>query len=48
MTVTVQLDAKTPPAASIEILQHAILNTQLILATPAPVVACKVNRRGCD
>jgi len=41
MTVTVQLDAKTPPATGAEILQHAILNTQLILATPAPLVAVK-------
>ncbi|HUC72449.1 MAG TPA: mechanosensitive ion channel family protein [Stellaceae bacterium] len=41
MTVTVQLDAKTPPATSAEILQHAILNTQLILAAPAPLVVVK-------
>jgi len=41
MTVSVQLDAKWPPAASAEILQHAILNTQLILATPAPLVVVK-------
>jgi small-conductance mechanosensitive channel len=41
MTVTVQLDAKTPPETGAEILQHAILNTRLILATPAPLVAVK-------
>jgi small-conductance mechanosensitive channel/CRP-like cAMP-binding protein len=41
MTVTIQLDAATPPAAGAEILQHAILNTLLILATPAPTVAVK-------
>jgi len=41
MTVTVQLDAKTPPATSAEILQQAILNTQLILAAPAPLVVVK-------
>jgi small-conductance mechanosensitive channel len=41
MTVTVQLDAQTPPAAGTEILRQAILNTQLILATPAPLVAVK-------
>ena len=41
MTVTVQLEAKTTPAASAEILQHAILNTRLILATPAPAIAIK-------
>ncbi|MBV8739370.1 MAG: mechanosensitive ion channel family protein [Alphaproteobacteria bacterium] len=41
MTVTVQLDAATPPATCAEILQQAIVNTRLILATPAPVVAVK-------
>ena len=41
MTVTVQLDAATPPGAGAEILQQAVLNTRLILATPAPVVAVK-------
>jgi small-conductance mechanosensitive channel/CRP-like cAMP-binding protein len=41
MTVTVQLAAKTPPEASAEILRHAILNTRLILATPAPLVVVK-------
>jgi small-conductance mechanosensitive channel/CRP-like cAMP-binding protein len=41
VTVTVQLDAKTPPAAGAEILQHAILNCQLIVATPAPTVTVK-------
>ena len=41
MTVPVQLDAATPPAFGAEILEDAILNTRLILATPAPVVAIK-------
>ena len=41
VTVTVQLDARTPPAAGAEILQHAILNCQLIVATPAPTVTVK-------
>lgn len=41
MTVTVQLDAGTPPAIGAELLQHAVLNTRLILATPAPLVAVK-------
>jgi small-conductance mechanosensitive channel/CRP-like cAMP-binding protein len=41
VTVTVQLDAKTPPAAGAEILQHAILNCRLIVATPAPTVTVK-------
>jgi small-conductance mechanosensitive channel/CRP-like cAMP-binding protein len=41
MTVTVRLEAKTSPAFAAEILQHAILNTQLILATPAPAIAVK-------
>ncbi|MBV8737053.1 MAG: cyclic nucleotide-binding domain-containing protein, partial [Alphaproteobacteria bacterium] len=41
MTVTVQLDPKTSPAAGVEILQHAVLNTRLVLATPAPLIAVK-------
>jgi small-conductance mechanosensitive channel len=41
MTVTVQLDAKTPPAAGSEILEHAILNSRLVLATPAPSIIVK-------
>ena len=41
MTVTVQLASKTPPAASAEILRHAILNTRLILPVPAPLVVVK-------
>ncbi|MFZ3235540.1 MAG: mechanosensitive ion channel family protein [Stellaceae bacterium] len=41
MTVTVDLDARTPPAIGAEILQQAVLNTQLILATPAPQVTVK-------
>ena len=41
MSVTVQLDANTPPASAVEVLKQAILNTQLILATPAPLVAIK-------
>jgi small-conductance mechanosensitive channel len=41
MTVTIRLDAKTPPSTGAEILRHAILNTRLILATPAPSVGVK-------
>jgi small-conductance mechanosensitive channel/CRP-like cAMP-binding protein len=40
-TVTVQLDAETPPATGSEILDHAILNCRLIVANPAPTVAVK-------
>jgi small-conductance mechanosensitive channel/CRP-like cAMP-binding protein len=40
-TVAVQLDAKTPPAIGIEILEHALLNCKLILATPAPTITIK-------
>src|SRR5580700_1173927 len=40
-TVTIQLDAKTLPSTGAEILRHAILNTRLILATPAPSVGVK-------
>jgi small-conductance mechanosensitive channel len=41
MAVTVQLEAKTTPAASAEILRQAVLNTRPILATPAPAIAVK-------
>src|SRR5215467_9225250 len=41
MTVTVRLDAETSPATGAEILRHAVLNTRLILATPAPSVGVK-------
>ena len=41
VTVTVQLDAKTPPATGTEILENAILNCRLIVATPAPSVTIK-------
>jgi small-conductance mechanosensitive channel len=40
-TVTVQIDAETPPATGSEILDHAILNCRLIVANPAPTVAVK-------
>ena len=38
MTVTVRLGAGTPPAVGAEILQLAILNTRLIMATPDPLI----------
>jgi hypothetical protein len=41
MTVTVRLGAGTPPSVGAEILQLAILNTRLTMATPAPLVAVK-------
>ena len=41
VTITVQLDAKTPPATGTEILDHAILNCRLIVPTPAPSVTIK-------
>src|SRR5215470_4553909 len=41
VTITVQIDAKTPPATATEILDHAILNCRLIVATPAPSVTIK-------
>jgi small-conductance mechanosensitive channel/CRP-like cAMP-binding protein len=40
-TVTIQLDAKTPPALGSEILEHAIINCKLIVATPAPSITVK-------
>ncbi|MGH7032015.1 MAG: cyclic nucleotide-binding domain-containing protein, partial [Stellaceae bacterium] len=41
ITVTMQLDAKASPASGAEILGHAILNSRLILATPAPSITIK-------
>jgi hypothetical protein len=41
MMVTVQLNAKTLPSRGAEILHHAILNTRLILTTPAASVGVK-------
>jgi small-conductance mechanosensitive channel/CRP-like cAMP-binding protein len=41
VTITVQLDPKTPPATGTEILEDAILNCRLIVATPAPSVTIK-------
>ncbi len=41
MTVTIQLEAKASPAEGAEVLQHATLNSRLILATPAPSIVVK-------
>jgi small-conductance mechanosensitive channel len=41
MTVTVRLAAGTAPSVGAEILQLAILNTRLIMATPAPLLEVK-------
>ena len=41
VTITVQLDARTAPSAGTEILEHAILNNRLIVATPSPSVTVK-------
>jgi small-conductance mechanosensitive channel/CRP-like cAMP-binding protein len=41
VTITVQLDAKTAPSAGTEMLAHALLNSRLIVATPAPTVTVK-------
>lgn len=40
-TVTVQVDAQTPPSRCREILEHAIRNSRLIVATPAPTITIK-------
>jgi small-conductance mechanosensitive channel/CRP-like cAMP-binding protein len=47
VTITVQLDAKTPPATGTEILEHAILNCRLIVGTPAPSVTIKSINATC-
>jgi CRP-like cAMP-binding protein len=41
ISVTIQLDPQTSPSTGAEILRHAILNTQPILATPSPSVGVK-------
>jgi small-conductance mechanosensitive channel len=41
-TVTVQVDAKAPPSRASEILEHAVRNCRLIVATPAPSITVKV------
>jgi small-conductance mechanosensitive channel/CRP-like cAMP-binding protein len=40
-TVTVQVDSQTPPSRCSEILEHAIRNSRLIVATPAPTITIK-------
>jgi small-conductance mechanosensitive channel len=45
-TVTVQLDAKASPATGTEILEQAILNSSLIVATPAPTITVKAINAG--
>ncbi|HTV44517.1 MAG TPA: mechanosensitive ion channel family protein [Stellaceae bacterium] len=41
LTVTIELDTAALPAAGAEILEQAILNSRLILATPAPSITIK-------
>jgi small-conductance mechanosensitive channel len=41
VTITVQLDAATSPATGAAILQQAILNCRLIVATPTPTVTVR-------
>jgi small-conductance mechanosensitive channel len=41
MSVTVRLAAETTPGIGVEMLRRAILNTRLILATPAPLITVK-------
>jgi small-conductance mechanosensitive channel len=41
MVVTIQLDARTSPAAGIKILKSAILNSRIVIATPIPSVTVK-------
>jgi CRP-like cAMP-binding protein len=40
-TVTVQVDSRAPPSRCSEILDHAIRNSRLIVATPAPSITIK-------
>jgi small-conductance mechanosensitive channel/CRP-like cAMP-binding protein len=41
VTIGVQLDSRTPPAASTVVLEHAVLNCRTILAAPAPSIDVK-------
>jgi small-conductance mechanosensitive channel/CRP-like cAMP-binding protein len=41
VTITVQLDAQSAPSTGTEMLAHALLNCQLIVATPAPSITVK-------
>jgi small-conductance mechanosensitive channel len=41
VTITVQIEAETSPSTGTEVLEHAILNCRLIVATPAPTVTVK-------
>src|SRR5215468_8591865 len=47
VTITVQLDATTTPARGSEILEHAIRNSRLVLATPAPTITVKAINAAC-
>src|SRR6266566_6127183 len=40
-TVTVQVEARTSPSRCSEILEHAVRNSRLIVATPAPTITIK-------
>ena len=40
-TVTVQVDAKTPPSQVSEILERAVRNTRMIVTTPGPTITVK-------
>jgi small-conductance mechanosensitive channel len=49
MTVTIQLDARTPPAAGIKVLRYAILNSRIVMVTPAPTITVKsITANGTD
>ena len=41
MAVTIQLDARTSPAAGIKILKSAILNSRIVIDTPIPSITVK-------
>ncbi len=40
-SVTVQVESQTPPSRCSDILEHAIRNSRLIVATPAPTITIK-------
>ncbi|MBV8508307.1 MAG: mechanosensitive ion channel family protein [Alphaproteobacteria bacterium] len=46
-TITVQVDARTPPSRCSEILDHAIRNSRLIVGTPPPTITIKTMNATC-
>lgn len=49
ITVTIAVDSNTPPSASVEVFERAIVNCRAIVLAPAPAIAIKaIGRRGTE